>query len=190
MIDNIESDTGSLEPFFSKHIYYIFQDPDRSRDEQRNFARLSMVVLEILGSVLYDRLDLDKNIGKILQTRVQYDITRLYKDLRLLDKSTPSKGWGNGLTVEYVLSSDTCIGDDIERIRLIKNEILHSKKFALDDAWYHILITIIEELLDRFDQRNNPAGDSYVSRLEEIRKMELKPKDLEDMIARFEKGIT
>ncbi|CAG2226355.1 unnamed protein product [Mytilus edulis] len=163
------------------------KDSDRSSDEQRNFARLSMVVFEILGSVLYDRLDLDKNIGKILQTRVQYDITRLYRELRLLDKSTPSKGWGNGLTVEYVLSSDTCIGDDIERIRLIRNEIQHSGTFALDDARYHILITIIQDMLDRFDQRNNPAGDSYVNRLKEIRKMELKPKDLEDMIARFEK---
>lgn len=179
-----------LEPLFFKHIYCIFQDSDRSSDEQRNFARLSMVVLEILGSVLYDRLDLDKNIGKILQTRVQYDITRLYRELRALNKTIPSRGWGGGQTVDYVFPSDTCIGDDIERIRLIRNEMQHSGTFALDDARYHILITIIQDMLDRFDQRNNPSGDSYVNRLKEIRKMELKPKDLEEMIARVQTGIS
>ncbi|XP_071161708.1 uncharacterized protein [Mytilus edulis] len=157
-------------------------------DQQHNFARLSMVVLDILGSVLYDRFDLDKNIGQILHSRDQYDISSLYQEHYKLRKHTPSKGrWGGGKIADDVLPSHTCIGDDIERIRLIRNEMQYSGTFALDDARYHILITIIQDMLNRFDHHNNPAGDSYVNRLKEIRKMELTPKDFEDMKAQIQK---
>lgn len=150
-----------------------------------------MVVLDILGSVLYDRFDLDKNIGQILHSRDQYDISSLYQEHYKLRKHTPSKGrWGGGRIADDVLPSHTCIGDDIERIRLIRNEVQHSGTFALDDARYHILITIIQDMLNRFDHHNNPAGDSYVNRLKEIRKMELTPKDFEDMKAQIKKGIS
>ncbi|CAG2226357.1 unnamed protein product [Mytilus edulis] len=126
------------------------------------------------------------------ETPCQYEeIFNFIKEHFKLRKHTPSKGrWGGGRIADDVLPSHTCIGDDIERIRLIRNEMQHSGTFALDDARYHILITIIQAMLNRFDHHNNPAGDSYVNRLEEIRKMELKPKDFEDMKAQIQKGIT
>lgn len=141
-----------------------------------------MVVLDILRSVLYDRLDLDKNAGQLLFPCGQYDITSLYHEHRQLNRHIPSKGrWGGVKIAEDIPSYETCIGDDIERIRVIRNEMQHSAVFALSDTRYQSLITTIEKILTRFDQRNNPTGDPYVNRLQHIRKIELETGNLEEI---------
>lgn len=42
------------------------------------------------------------------------------------------------------------------------------------------------ELLTRFDHHNTPAGESYVDRFTEIRKSELKAKQIKESFARFD----
>ncbi|VDH95490.1 Hypothetical predicted protein [Mytilus galloprovincialis] len=109
------------------HKEHILEVDVELSDEQRNFIRLSVVNLDILRSVLYNRLDLDKHVGQLISSRDQYDITSLYQEHRSLGKQIPSKGrWGGGRTVDDIPSNETCIGDDIERIRLIRNEMQHS----------------------------------------------------------------
>ncbi|CAC5371597.1 unnamed protein product [Mytilus coruscus] len=160
-----------------------FKVPSVLSKEQRNFTRLSMVVLDILPGVLYDRLDLDKNAGQLLFPCGQYDITSLYQEHRRLNKHIPNKGsWGGGRTMDDIPLVDTSIGDDIERIRLIRNEMQHSTVFALSDTRYQSLITIIRDMLTRFDQRNNPTGDAYVTRLKKIREMELKTRNIQEIM--------
>ncbi|VDI17122.1 Hypothetical predicted protein [Mytilus galloprovincialis] len=163
-----------------------FEVPSVLSKEQRNFIRLSMVVLDILPNVLYDRLDLDKNAGQILSPCGQYDITSLYQEHRRLNKHRPSKGrWGGGRTMDDIPLIDTSIGDDIERIRLIRNEMQHSTVFALSDTRYHSLITIIQDMLTRFDQRNNPTGDKYITRLKKITQMELKTRNIQEIMEKI-----
>ncbi|CAC5363160.1 unnamed protein product [Mytilus coruscus] len=165
--------------------------PGELSNEQRNFTRLSMVVLDILRRVLYDRLDLDKNAGQVLVSCGQYDITSLYQEHCKLNRHIPSKGrWRCGKTVDDIPPNETCIGDDIERIRLIRNEMQHSSVFALDDTRYQLLITNIQDMLTRFDQRNKPTGDPYVNRLQEIRKMELKRRHRKEIMERIKPDLT
>lgn len=136
--------------------------------EEFNFAKTGMIVLNILADVLFDLLKQD--IGNV-KPRSECDITYLYGEHRNLNKHIPSNSGGRrypwGGTWHDIQNTDIATGDDIERIRLTRNEIQHSKTFKLDDTRYIDLCNIIGDLLKRFDQRNNPSK-LYTEQLQEI----------------------
>lgn len=138
-----------------------------------NMTKLGKVALDILADVLYDLLRLDTHCDPKHQInpRSHWDISKLYDKHRKLNYHTPTQSnnrrddWGgnwNAITV-----SDIGIGDDIERIRLIRNELQHSKSFAVDDSRYNELCTILKDVLHRFDDHNNPSH-LYVDRFNAI----------------------
>ncbi|CAC5401606.1 unnamed protein product [Mytilus coruscus] len=92
--------------------------------EESNFAKMGMIVLNILTDVLYDLLKHDKTF---VLTRSDCDTTYLYRMHRRINKHIPSNRWGG--TWQNIQSTDISIGDDIERIRLTRNEIFHSETF-------------------------------------------------------------
>ncbi|XP_063418954.1 uncharacterized protein LOC134701739 [Mytilus trossulus] len=121
-------------------------------NEEINFTKMGMVALNILTDVLYDLLKPDK---QHLRPRSDCDITYLYSEHRRLNKHIPTNGWGgvwNALKV-----TDIAIGDDIERIRLTRNDLQHSGEFELGDTRFNELCNILSDLLKRFDQCNKPA---------------------------------
>ncbi|CAG2203997.1 unnamed protein product [Mytilus edulis] len=156
----------------------------RISSDQQNYVRMSMIVLEVLSGVLYDRLYIDTKTGEILD-RDKLDITEMCKKYCALKINFPSKGFRKIEKVDEISTIEDTIGDDIQRIRVIRNEMQHSSVFALDDTRYQTLITIVHDMLTRFDQRNNPAGESYVKRLDEIRKMELETRSFEEIKERM-----
>ena len=89
-----------------------------------------MVVLDLLTDVFYDRLKLDQQ--QAIPQRDQCDITFLYQQLYSLKIHLLSKGRYGGHWVD-ILSTHTNV-DDIERVRLLRNEMQHSKAFSLDDV--------------------------------------------------------
>ncbi|VDI70155.1 Hypothetical predicted protein [Mytilus galloprovincialis] len=160
----------------------------RISSDQQNYVRMSMIVLEVLSGVLYDRLYIDTKTGEILD-RDKLDITEMCKKYCALKINFPSKGFRKIEKVDEISTIEDTIGDDIQRIRVIRNEMQHSSVFALDDTRYQTLITIVHDMLTRFDQRNNPAGESYVKRLDEIRKMELETRSFEEIKERMKAGL-
>ncbi|XP_063436943.1 uncharacterized protein LOC134718375 [Mytilus trossulus] len=158
--------------------------PRRISSDQQNYVRMSMIVLEVLSGVLYDRLFLDTKTGEILD-RDKLDITEMCKKYCALKINFPSQGFRNIGKVDEISTNETTIGDDIQRIRVIRNEMQHSSVFALDDTRYKTLIKIVRAMLTRFDQCNNPAGESYVKRLDEIMKMELETRSFEEIKERM-----
>ncbi|XP_071150600.1 uncharacterized protein, partial [Mytilus edulis] len=130
--------------------------------EEFNFAKMGMIVLNILTNVLYDLLKQDKTF---VRTRSDCDITYLYSEQRRINKHTPSNGWG-GLW-HNIQSTDISIGDDIERIRLTRNEIFHSETFKIDEKRYTDLCKILDDLLSRFDLHNKPVK-LYIYHFNEI----------------------
>ncbi|XP_063436948.1 death-associated protein kinase 1-like [Mytilus trossulus] len=162
--------------------------PGRLSSEEQNYVRMSKIVLEVLSGVLYDRLFLDTKTGEILD-RKKLDITEMCKKYCALKINFPSKGFRKIEEVDQISTNEDAIGDDIQRIRVIRNEMLHSSVFALDDTRYQTLITIVHDMLTRFDQHNNPAGESYVKRLDEIRKMELETRSFEEIKERMKAGL-
>lgn len=123
---------------------------------------MGMIAMNILADVLYDLLKQDKlNVPP----RSNCDITFLYSEHRKLNKRIPSNSshrrcppgpWGGNW--QDIQVTDKAIGDDIERIRLTRNELQHSKTFELDDTRFIELQTIIVGLLDRFDKHIKPAN--------------------------------
>ncbi|VDI49310.1 Hypothetical predicted protein [Mytilus galloprovincialis] len=130
--------------------------------EEMNFAKMGMIVMNILADVLYDLLRSDK---PQLPPRSECDITYFYKAHRNLNKNIPSNRWGG--TWQNMLITDIAIGDDIERIRLTRNDLQHSRTFTLDDQCFNDLYVIIVDLVKRFDLHNKPAR-LYTDRIKEI----------------------
>ncbi|XP_071150603.1 uncharacterized protein [Mytilus edulis] len=121
-------------------------------NERINFAKMGMIVLNNLTDVLYDLLKQDK---PNIRPRKDCDITYLYSEHRKNNKHTPSNGWGGQW--QRIKSTDIAVGDDIERIRLTRNELQHSRLPMLDNKRFAELSNIIRELLKRFDIHNIPT---------------------------------
>ncbi|XP_052059490.1 death-associated protein kinase 1-like [Mytilus californianus] len=139
--------------------------------EEINFTKMGMIVLNILADALYDLLKQDK---PNLRPRNDCDITYLYSEHRKLSKHIPSNSshrrcppgpWGGNW--QDIQNTDIAIGDDIERIRLTRNELQHSQIFKLEDKRFTELSNIISDLLRRFNQHNKPTR-LYIDVLNEI----------------------
>ncbi|XP_052096696.1 uncharacterized protein LOC127731868 [Mytilus californianus] len=146
----------------------ISEEPPSKRNlrefttEQINFTKMGIIVLNILADASYDLLKQDI---PNLHPRSDCDITYLYKEHRKLNKNIPTKGWGGNWQTMQV--TDIAIGDDIERIRLTRNELQHSRAAELGDTRFNELCNILSDLLKRFDQLNKPAR-LYTDHLNEI----------------------
>ncbi|CAG2200268.1 unnamed protein product [Mytilus edulis] len=113
---------------------------------------MGMIVLNIFADVLYDLLKPDK---PHLRPRCDCDITYLYSEHRTLNKHIPSNSWGGQW--QRIQTTDIAIGDDIERIRLTRNELQHSTIYKLDDQRFNELCNISSDLLKRFDRFITPT---------------------------------
>ncbi|XP_076115762.1 uncharacterized protein LOC143083389 isoform X2 [Mytilus galloprovincialis] len=140
-------------------------------EEEINFTKMGMIALNIFADVLYDLLKPDK---PHLRQRCDCDITYLYSEHRKLNKHVPSNSnhrrcppgpWG-GCWQDFK-NTDIAIGDDIERIRLTRNELQHSQIFKLDEIRFNELSNISSELLKRFDRHNTPTR-LYTDHLKDI----------------------
>ncbi|XP_063442140.1 uncharacterized protein LOC134722449 [Mytilus trossulus] len=157
--------------------------------EEFNFAKMGMIVLNILADVLYDLLKQDK---QNMKPRSECDITYLSKELWSLNKHIPSNSGGRkypwAKTLHDIKNTDTATGDDIERIRLTRNELQHSTTYELEDKRYTDLCHIIEDLLKRFDKRNNPRK-LYSKRLNDILARTIGNEEVNDIHHQIENEI-
>lgn len=120
--------------------------------EEINFTKMGLIILNILMDALYDLLKQDT---PNIRPRSDYDITDLYIGHRKLNKHIPSNGWGGSW--HSIQKTDIAIGDDIERIRLIRNELRHSRTFELDDQRLNELTYITKDLLRRLNYHIKPT---------------------------------
>ncbi|CAG2232366.1 unnamed protein product [Mytilus edulis] len=123
---------------------------------------MRMIILNILPGVLYDILKPDK---PHLLPRSDCEITYLYAEHRKLNKHTPSNGWGGQW--QTIQNTDIAIGDDIERIRLLRNEFQHPLSFKLGDLRFNELVSITNDILRRLNYHSKPTR-LYTDELKEI----------------------
>lgn len=119
---------------------------------------MKKIELDILTEVSYTLLTLDKQ--KIRRT----NLSHLYRIHRRRNKHEPSNSWGG-----YIQDTDTAIGDDIERIRHIRNKLNHSAAFKIKNWEFKNLCKHIRPLLRRFNDLIRPQN-LYTVRLDEILK--------------------
>lgn len=186
-------------------------DEDRTR-----FFRLNLVIIEELTPMLQDFLLREVRPSQILNIvkrdlshlrshqivqvknaktvgYKEFDITLLYALLRNYcpNVETPTQGWGIGSMPGH---GETKEGDDIERIRLIKNEQLsHKPILAVTEAKFNELWDIISDICSRMQVRL--PNTQYVERLEEAKirtidsEMENKLMEKFEELAEEEKSI-
>lgn len=123
---------------------------------------MGMIVVNILTDVLYDLLTQDK---PHFRPRNKCDLSHLYHENRKIKKNTPTNGWGGEW--EDIEDNNIATGDDVERMRLTRNELQHSREFKLEDTRFNELCTMLSGILKRFDQLIKPARN-YTDHLNEI----------------------
>ncbi|CAC5424384.1 unnamed protein product [Mytilus coruscus] len=143
--------------------------------EQINASRMSIITLTVLTDALYDRLAVDSSP---VRSRTECDISYLYAELRRQNRHMPSKGsWGG--TLKDIQETDKKIGDDIERIRLIRNEIQHLSAFAIDNSRFRELCRLVRNVAKRMELNNNKSTD-YTNGVKDILQQEISHKQLEE----------
>lgn len=163
-------------------------DEDRTR-----FFRLSSVILEELTSILRDllqneispsqiyikvkqkdfkELKLEQiiiiNNAKAIGCYEEFDITLLYTILRNYCPKIqpPTKKWG--LQTMPDIQTETTVGDDIERIRLIRNKLFgHISRPAISENDFKKDWCIISDICSRMQAKL--PNKQYVKKLEEAK---------------------
>ncbi|VDH98885.1 Hypothetical predicted protein [Mytilus galloprovincialis] len=148
--------------------------------EQINASRMSMIVRGVLTDALFDRLAMDSTPVRL---RTECDISYLYAELRGQNRHMPTKGsWGGSL--KDIIEKDKKIGDDIERIRLVRSEILHLSPFEIDNSRYKVLCRLVRDVAKRMELNNNKNTD-YTNDVKDILQQGVSNKQFEEQ----EKGI-
>ncbi|XP_062568551.1 uncharacterized protein LOC134230727 [Saccostrea cucullata] len=77
-----------------------------------------------------------------------FDVTLLYTLLRnLCPAFKPTKGWGFEPT-----NIDLCLGDDIERLRILRNSVVHIEKPCVPNSDFKMQWTLLEDICKRMEK--------------------------------------
>lgn len=74
----------------------------------------------------------------------KFDVTLLYKLIRNLCPLRPTKGWGYEPNI-----TDTLLGDDIERLRLFRNNCTHAVSQTIPDTEFESLWNDLKSVIRR-----------------------------------------
>ena len=118
---------------------------------------------------------------------VDFDLTFLYKLIRNLTLPScvpPSLGWGN----EPSLPTQVTIGDDVERMRSLRNKVYgHATSTAIPDNVFQGYWTTAIYICSRMDTHN--GGTKYTDMLTDIEKIEFVQQKVCDYIETVTKQI-
>ncbi|XP_063396064.1 uncharacterized protein LOC134680765 [Mytilus trossulus] len=118
-----------------------------------------------------------------------FDVALMYKIIRNLKLVLPpTQGWDNRIPPT---STETTIGDDVERIRRIRNDIVHSGNTNITDSEFEIRFSLFLEIARRLELYLNKRNREYVSRIENVKTCSIDPereqlylRELEDLVER------
>lgn len=99
-----------------------------------------------------------------------FDVTLLYKLIRnLCPGLKPTQGWG--IRLNY---NDTTIGDDIERIRVFRNELGHSKSSKIPDSEFTNRWIELKVVIERLQKAMSKSGyiTDYKEKLKGIEELD------------------
>ncbi|CAC5361535.1 unnamed protein product [Mytilus coruscus] len=141
-------------------------------EQKVHFSRISVVIIDIFPTILRNIIGKIKPANIIyqqcipilcsfypdqqysllkLQTTNTYDsldIPIIYKLLRHFPLiQQPTKGWGN-----FPDQTDVTIADDVERIRILRNEIAHRHNTNIEDKLFEEYFAGFRDICHRIDQ--------------------------------------
>lgn len=109
----------------------------------------------------------------------KFDVTLLYTLIRNLCCTSfpPTQGWGG----KGPASSHTQIGDDIERLRLMRNTFAHANSAGIPDAEFQALWSDLKSVIQRIQTFMNSKGCNvnYEQKLTDIERTDFGFGDLQ-----------
>lgn len=158
---------GCKQKSIWQHFVLYFQDD--LNHLRINFTKMGIIAADILADALFDLIRVGDPTFKA-PPRNECDITKLYNIHRnKLNAFKPTHGWGGDWG--NLNANDIEPGDDIERIRLTRNELNHPSKYEMQDKQFFQLCNLHRKTLDRFQRKNNVHD--YVQRFEDILTMKV-----------------
>lgn len=106
------------------------------------------------------------NVIKTVKTNqyLDFDISLMYKLIRNLNLvPKPTQGWGNTIPPS---SAEITEGDDVERIRRMRNDIVHSEKKYVTDAELADQFSILKNIANRLEISLKISNREFVSKIE------------------------
>lgn len=106
-----------------------------------------------------------------IPTYHNFDVTLLYKLIRNLCPSLePTKGWGKD-----PMDADTQIGDDIERLRLFRNNNVHNGSSEISDIDFEKIWKKLKSVLQRIQNHMTSKGYkvNYEENMTNIKQLDL-----------------
>ncbi|CAC5424501.1 unnamed protein product [Mytilus coruscus] len=96
----------------------------------------------------------------------EFDVPLMYKIIRNLNLvPSPTQGWDNQTPP---LATEITVGDDIERIRFIRNEIVHRGNTNVQDTELANYFSIFKDLASRLEVTLMLLNREFVSRIENV----------------------
>ncbi|XP_062585914.1 uncharacterized protein LOC134247597 [Saccostrea cucullata] len=144
-----------------------------------------LVYSKVKASSIYKKIRPEQElrlIGAKIDGYKEFDITLLYTLIRntCTKIPRPTKGWG-GNTMPSV--GETTIGDDIERIRLIRNNMFgHISSASATDLEFHGTWLIITEICQRLQSYTKK---DYLSGLSDIQSQALEEENIKYVLKRL-----
>ena len=154
---------------------------DMLRNVLYHHVKPAIVVSYVLASKYYKSNPLNSyqmSVLGIASAKGDYsecEITLLYSLLRNLSPTSiatrPTAGWGRAVAV-----GDTALGDDVERIREIRNEVYgHTASTAMTDSTYNKYMCQLQNICTRMDTMHtgslrspSPRPQTYSQALNDI----------------------
>ena len=179
--------------------------------EKENFAKMSQIVLDLNHSILEDILQEQLPPKDCPSEAAKLCPRPLSRDQLAIANDVPTNGYTEcDTSLMYILLRNACknippptpgwtktptglgIGDDIERIRHIRNKFGHSRFATLSNKDYKQLIQDTSDICLRFDTQlshskyTRPRRDSYSSKLDTIDTQSLDKKQQEEYTRKLE----
>ncbi|XP_071179655.1 uncharacterized protein [Mytilus edulis] len=119
----------------------------------------------------------DFELGVIATVRTKqyadFDVALMYKIIRNLGLvQKPTQGWDNKIPPT---STETTIGDDVERIRRSRNDFVHNVNTNISDVELNNRFSLFIDIASRLELYLNKRNREYVSRIEDIKTRCLDP---------------
>ena len=179
--------------------------------EKENFAKMSRIVLDLNNSILQDVLDEQLPWVDCPREAAKLCPRPLSRDQLAIANNVPTYGYSLcDTSLMYILLRNACnnvppptsgwtkiptgfdIGDDIERIRQLRNKFGHSNFATLSTTDYKKLIQETKDICFRFDTQQShskytkPRRDLYGTKLREIETESLDRMKQEEYTMRLE----
>lgn len=107
------------------------------------------------------------------------DVSYLYAEIRAIGLHLPTKGTYGG-KFKDIKDNHKKIGDDIERVRLIRNDIQHLSSFSMSQDRFMEIRRMCQTVAKRMECHNK-KGTSYTEGIKAVLQKDISSRQAEDM---------